>query len=288
LLDGGNPMTETNRTILVATDGSPTARAAAFAAVQFAKALEFTVSGLYVVDEILTLNAYADYQPELASAEEPASRTDLVTRFEQQGTEVLRQLEAQCRGQGLPITVEMEMGGVPEIILQRAEQAQLLALGRRGHGHPDDPGHLGRTFQSVAHRVRPPMLVGGGEQVPLQRFLLAYNGSPHAQEALEWAARLEKALAVEVQVLAVEEDGADLAPGWLEAAQAGLEQCGLGHCQFVTRGGQPAAQIVVAAEEKAVDLIIMGGYRHRALLEWVIGSTVDRVLRSTPLPVLVV
>jgi nucleotide-binding universal stress UspA family protein len=34
-------------------------------------------------------------------------------------------------------------------------------------------------------------------------------------------------------------------------------------------------------------LIIMGGYRHGAVLEWLVGSTVDQVLCHTPLPVLV-
>ena len=31
----------------------------------------------------------------------------------------------------------------------------------------------------------------------------------------------------------------------------------------------------------------MGGYRHGALWEWLTGNTLDRVLRTTPLPVLV-
>jgi nucleotide-binding universal stress UspA family protein len=34
------------------------------------------------------------------------------------------------------------------------------------------------------------------------------------------------------------------------------------------------------------DLIVMGRHRHAALLEWLTGSTVDRVLRGTQLPVL--
>ena len=132
------------------------------------------------------------------------------------------------------------------------------------------------------------MLVGGGTEPTLRRLLLAYNGSPHAREALEWTKRLEQALPVEVVTVAVEEDGDAVAQQWLAAAQAGLEQCGLGHCQRAIRRGQPAEEIVAAARENDVDLIVMGGYRHKALVEWIVGSTVDRVLRGTPLPVLVV
>jgi nucleotide-binding universal stress UspA family protein len=52
------------------------------------------------------------------------------------------------------------------------------------------------------------------------------------------------------------------------------------------RLGQPAREIVAVAEENQADLIVMGRYRHTALLEWLMGSTVDRVLRGTELPVL--
>jgi nucleotide-binding universal stress UspA family protein len=42
---------------------------------------------------------------------------------------------------------------------------------------------------------------------------------------------------------------------------------------------------VAAANE--VDLIILGRYRHGALVEWLVGSTVDRLLRATSLPILI-
>jgi nucleotide-binding universal stress UspA family protein len=52
------------------------------------------------------------------------------------------------------------------------------------------------------------------------------------------------------------------------------------------RLGQAASEIVAAAEETQADLIVLGRYRHTALLEGLLGSTVDRVLRGTQLPVL--
>jgi len=66
-----------------------------------------------------------------------------------------------------------------------------------------------------------------------------------------------------------------------------LNQGGLSNYRFLSREGQPAGEIVGAAAENDVDLIIMGRYRHTALLEWLVGSTLDQVLRHTPLPVLV-
>jgi nucleotide-binding universal stress UspA family protein len=36
-----------------------------------------------------------------------------------------------------------------------------------------------------------------------------------------------------------------------------------------------------------VDLIVMGGYRHTVAMEWLVGSTADQVLCTSPLPVLI-
>jgi hypothetical protein len=58
-----------------------------------------------------------------------------------------------------PVTVEIEFGGVPELLLQQAAQAQMVALGRRGHGHTTDPDHLGRNFRAIAHQAHQPMLI---------------------------------------------------------------------------------------------------------------------------------
>jgi nucleotide-binding universal stress UspA family protein len=69
--------------------------------------------------------------------------------------------------------------------------------------------------------------------------------------------------------------------------RARVAESGLVDWRLVHSEGQPAAEIVRAAAEYRVDLIAMGGYRHSALVEWMVGSTMDRVLRETTLPVLV-
>jgi nucleotide-binding universal stress UspA family protein len=278
-------MTETNdghNGILVAQDGSPAALAAAGVAIQIARGQEWPVHGLYVVDEALALNTYADFHDELHGGSQPASRAELLSWFEAQGESALGLLEARCRAAGVPVSTEMLAGGVPQMILRESEQAGLLALGRRGHSHEDDAPHLGHTFQNIAHHVHLPMVVGGDEEQTVHRLLLAYDGSDHARDALSWAASLQSVLPAEVVVLAVQEEGQPGVDACLTEAQ---EQ--LAGCQCLSRQGQAADEIVQAADLEAVDLIVMGRYRHAALREWLTGSTVDQVLRGTGLPVLV-
>jgi nucleotide-binding universal stress UspA family protein len=272
--------------ILVAQDGSPVAQASASAAIQIAQSQNLMVHGLYVVDETLILDSYADYHAELGSADEPSSRTELITWFEKQGDAALHWLEARCQAADVPVTTNLLAGGVPELVLQEATQARLLAIGRRGHGHADDPSHLGRNFRAIAHHAHCPILVGGDEQQPIQHLLLAYNGSENAQRALGWASILQRTLPAKVTVLAVQES-ADTSHQWVTDMDTRVAQTGLTSYDFITRMGQPATEIAAAAEENLVGLIVMGRYRHTAAVEWLLGSTVDRVLRDTPLPVLV-
>lgn len=274
-------------TILVAQDGSPTSEAAASAAIQIAQRQNRHIRGLYMVDPALVMSAYANYQGELGDVEPPSSQDDLIARFEERGTVALQWLEARCRAEGVAVRTEMVFGGVWEFVLQEAAKVALLALGRRGHSHKTHPDQLGSNFQTIAHHTRTPLLAGGEEKRSLDRLLLAFNGSERAQGALTWASILQRTLPAEVTVVAVQE-GEEASPQWVAELQAHLSQSELANYRFVSRKGQAATEILGAAREERIDLIVMGRYRHGALLEWLVGSTVDSVLRATELPVLIV
>ncbi len=274
--------TQVKHPILVAYDGSATARSAALLAIQIAQSQRRRIHGLYVIDDSLTLDAYASYSAELGRSDEPASRAELVKWFGERGETVLQWLEARCRENHVPVTTEMMFGGVSELITQAATEAQLLALGRRGLTHADAPGYLGRNFRAIAHHARCPVLAGGDTQRPAQRILLAYNGSERARHALNWTALLQRTLSAEVIALAVKEEDTAPIERWLTEVQEHIT------ADCLARYGQPAVEIVETADENQIDLIVMGSYRHTALLEWLVGSTVDRVLRDTTVSVLIV
>lgn len=267
--------------ILVPQDGSTSAHAAAQIAIQIAKGQALSVHGLYVVDEALALDTYADHRHEVESSEEPVSSADLVAWLEEQGSAALQRLEIRCQAAGVPVTTELIAGGIPDMVLRASEQAQLLAIGRRGHGHEGEPSRLGQSFRTIAHRAYLPLVIGGDEERNVRRLLLAYDGTQHTTPALAWASSLQRTLPAEVAVVSVQENESQRAGEWWEKVRAQLPGC-----ECLHRLGQPAGEIVAAAGETQADLIILGRYRHTALLEWLTGSTVDRVLRGTQLPVL--
>jgi nucleotide-binding universal stress UspA family protein len=282
--------------ILVAEDYSAEARAAAHAAIQIAANQNLALRGLYVVDEVLTLDTYADYHAELpissrasnGDRREPTSRAELMRWFETQGEFALQWLETAGAEAGVPVTTRLLAGGVPELVLRDAAQAQLLAIGRRGHGHTGNSKSLGHNFRNIAHHVHRPLLVGGKTRPSLHRLLLAYHGRAHADRALAWAARLQRHLTAEVIVLCVLENTEACQTGVsVEEIRTRLAQSDLNEYRFLTDQGRPAIEIAAVAAANEVDLIVMGHYRHAAPLEWLIGSTVDQLLQVTSLPVLI-
>jgi nucleotide-binding universal stress UspA family protein len=282
--------------ILVADDGSTESRAAAEAAIQIARRNSLAVRGLYVVDEALALDTYADYEAELpllprasdGGRREPASRAELISWFEAQGETALNRLQTACTEAGVPVTTSLLAGGVPQLVVRSAAGAQMLALGRRGHGHRQDSKSLGHNFHKIAHQVHLPMLVGGLTTPSLHRLLLAYHGLAHADEALAWAARLQRSLSAEVIVLTVFDDTKSGLPGIsLEEIKARLVHSDLEAYRFITGQGLLSTVMGDIADANDVGLIILGSYRHGSLVEWLVGSTVDRLLRAAPLPILI-
>lgn len=277
-------------TVLIAMDGSPASQSAAHIAVQLARSQHFSVYGLYVADLMVLLGEnYGDYHSELGSFEEPGSEAETIDLFERQGALALGWLRQICHQGHVPLETEIILGGVPELIISKATHARLISLGRRGYSHTSEMQHLGSNFRSIAHHVHRPIIAGSEDawRRPIERIVLAYNGSRQAENALAWAPILQQAFSCHITVLSVSE--LDRSPvGHRVDIQDHLYESGLSYDRLVIRSGQPAEEIVAAAVEYRAQLILMGSYRHGEILEWLTGSTVDYVLCNTRLPVFIV
>ncbi len=278
--------------ILVAIDGSPAADAAARAAIQIAQSRSLCVYGLFIIDEALLLNPYADFRHVLAGMSDDMSRSRLLALLKARGSEVLHGLEDQCRAANLPVHTDLMLGGVSELILREAEQSEMLALGRRGGNSDRLSDHLGRHFRHIAHHARCPVIVGGDSRCrSMKRLLLTYDENGHGlcaeEPAVEWAARLQGTLPGDLIVLAMQHQD-ERPPHWETAVKSCLDRGGLQDYNLVIRTGVTASAITAVSITYHADLVIMARYQHSAFLEWLTGSTVDTILRNSALPVLMV
>ncbi len=192
---------------------------------------------------------------------------------------------AHCAAEGIVGRLASTTGGVAAQICDRARWADLVVV---RVSHPPAPRPIARLrsgLRDLIERCPQPVLAVPGEPSPLNRGLLAYDGSPRAHEALMLAAYLALRDDLSLVVVTAAEHGDDLQLT-IGRAQSYLEDRGIQAGYVIDR--RPAHQaIMAAAAEHGSNLIIIGGYGSSPALEIALGGTVDHVLRASHLPVLV-
>jgi nucleotide-binding universal stress UspA family protein len=170
-------------------------------------------------------------------------------------------------------------------ICERSRWTDLVVVHLAHPPAPQPTARLGSGFRSLIRRCPRPVLAVPDAPFPLERALLAYDGSPKAEEALFVATYMAGQWGIPLVVVTVVETGRTTAEA-LARAQEYLETHGV-EAAFVKESGAVAEAILRTAEEQASDLIIMGGYGFSPVLEVVLGSAVDQVLRESRRPMLI-
>jgi nucleotide-binding universal stress UspA family protein len=197
---------------------------------------------------------------------------------------VRAEFNRRCEAAGVPGSLALEMGDVALRICERALLTDLVIL-NLAHPPPSQPmGRLSSGFRTIIQRCARPILAVPGVSTPMQRALLAYDGSPKSREALFVATYLADLWKIELVVVTVVEPGQpDETPAY---AREYLDFHEL-QAEFVSESGPAAQTILKSAAEHNCDLMIMGGYGASPVVEVVLGSSVDEVLRQAHLPMLI-
>jgi nucleotide-binding universal stress UspA family protein len=196
----------------------------------------------------------------------------------------------QCEVLGVRGKLAVELGPVARRICERSQWADLVVVDLAHPPAPQPVTKLSSGFRTLIRRCPTPVLAVPGTFSPLSRPLLAYDGGPKAKEALYIATYLaargqdsgEQGPLVVVTVV----EGGKVTPDILVEAGEYLEAQGV-EAILLQKHGSVAEVILETAQEHDSDLILMGGYGHSPLLEVVLGSAVDRVLRASQQPVLI-
>ncbi|MGC9400177.1 MAG: universal stress protein [Anaerolineae bacterium] len=192
--------------------------------------------------------------------------------------------DRRCADVGVTGNLVIEEGDIAHVICRRSRWADLVVVQAL---YPPDPQPLARLssgFRTMIHSCPRPILAVPETARPLQRALLAYDGSPKAQEALFVAAYLAGRWKIPLTVLTVLETGESMAEVLTDAHRY-LTERGV-QAEFLDEHGAVADTILETAAARNVDLILMGGYGLGPVVEIMLGSTVDEVLRRSTRPVL--
>jgi nucleotide-binding universal stress UspA family protein len=206
-------------------------------------------------------------------------------REDREGQAVQAEFNRRCEAAGIPGGLVLEVGEVPRRTCERARWTDLVILSLNHPPAPQPMARLGSGLSTIIRRCPRPVLAVPRTATPLARALLAYDGSPKAEEALFVATYLSGRWGIPLVVVTVME--ADLPSSeTLARARQYLESHGV-QATFLEERGPAAGVIAITAEERDCDLIIMGGYGSSPVLEVVLGSAVDEVLRTSRRPMLI-
>jgi len=178
-------------------------------------------------------------------------------------------------------------GIAAEQVAHRGRQADLLVLGQ------DQPDGATPTATVVIESAlfgagRPVLLVphAGRFPVPSRHALIGWNASREAARAVHDALPLLAAIG-RATVLAVDARASDEeTPG--QAIAAHLARHGIrAEVESAASGDVDAGALLLnRAAELSADLLVIGGYGHSRLREWVLGGVTRTILREMTLPVL--
>lgn len=277
------------RKILVAYDGSASARNALSLASQLAREDKSWIKVLAVMPP---------YEGEL----ELVGISNIKETINGSGQKLLAEARVIADAEEVSILTDLEQGEPYERIVRVAEDenCDLITIGRRGRGGLKRQLMGSVTARVIGHTGKEVLVVPESAKLAWNRILLATDGSPYSRKALDKAidlarekgGRITAATVVfindEFSILPLEavDELMAAARGILdEVRQRGAEaEIGI---DTMVKEGEPHQAITDLAAEMAADLIVMGSHGRKGLTRLLMGSVTERVIGFARCPVLV-
>ncbi len=192
----------------------------------------------------------------------------------------------QCQAAELKGEWSVAVGDVANTLLKRAALADLVVVRLTQPPKKQPSVRFSAGFNRLLQSCpRPLLIVPSGSYSPLDRALLAYDGSPKANEALFVAAYMAACWDISLTVVTIETS--NNSANALQQAKDYLDNRGVDNVTYLLRPRPITKSILTTAETQGSNLLIMGGFGFRPLLHLVLGSTVDQILRQFKQPILV-
>ena len=271
------------KNILIPQDSSKHSRVALSYGIWLAGKFDAKVIGLYVVDVVAMegpflhdLSGSLGFEPFLNFS------TKMREILESKGQGILNEFRETCEREKVAYDSIQDFGIVTNAICERAKTADIIIMGRRGINIQFEYGLLGSTTEGVIRKSPKPVIIVPDEYREIKKPLLAYDGSFTASRAMHSAAEFVKTLKLPLSVLTVSKDknGETL----LNEAKEYLKPYNI-LPQFISIKGDALHEIVRYYKENNHDLLFMGATSHSRIVEMVLGSTTEYVMRSVNGPI---
>jgi nucleotide-binding universal stress UspA family protein len=198
---------------------------------------------------------------------------------------VQQEFNIRCASANIEGNLALTVGDVTQVICNRARWADLVVTNLAYPPAPQPLAKLGSGFRLLIQRCPRPLLATPHMVSPLNHALLAYDGSPKAREALFVSTYLAGGWKTSLTVITVFSNE-HINNQIMQEARQYLESHHVS-AEYRQENGPIAETILEVCKELQTDLLIMGGYGYTPVLEIVLGSKVDQVLREAHKPMLI-
>lgn len=203
----------------------------------------------------------------------------------QQGKQLLQAARERVMQAGLtdPITNQRH-GSLVESLIELENAIRVLVIGVRGKVHDKQPDKIGAKLESIIRSLHKPILVVNAEFKAPERIMLAYDGSPAAEKALDMVANSLLYKGLECHLVCVSQDEGK--GQRLEVATNKLQLAGGIEVIEKKLVGKPELVLAEYQEQKVIDMTVMGAFGHTRIHDWLLGSFTVKMLTQSHKPLL--
>lgn len=262
--------------ILVALAGTPYTSVEIKAATQLARLHEATVTGVTVVDE----ERLASTGPVPLGGGKAAQ--DLaefrLTQVREKIDQALADFETACSQVRVPFQTIREKGDPFQKLVSLWRYHDVTILGLRSlfeFGVIDEPED--ELINLISAGVRPVMAVSS-EFHPIERVLVAYDGSMEAAKAMKQFIQMRLWPSLGIRIACVDEGQSDILD-LLNDAQDYCRDHGFG-ADTVILNGSPGQALLTEASNWKADIIVAGNSHRRLITRKVFGDTALSLIRK--------
>jgi nucleotide-binding universal stress UspA family protein len=278
------------RKILVAYDGSASARNGLAVASHLAKEDKSWIKVLTVLPS---------YEGDL----ELVGVSNIKETIEGPGRKLLKEAQEIADREDVHILTNMTQGEPYDKIVHVAddENCDLIVMGRKGT-NPLERELVGSvTARVIGYTKKDVLVVPEGTKLTRKNILLATDGSPSCEAAVDRAIELAKEKSANLTAISVvysNDEYLALAPGVVhelvgkaKEKLAVIEQKGREsgiEIKTVVKEGEAYEAITSLAQSNDIDVIVMGSHGRKGLQRLLMGSVTERTIGFAPCPVLVI
>ena len=202
----------------------------------------------------------------------------------QQGKLILQAAAEHLEKKDVDSTSTQRHGDLIEAVIDLEDDIRVLVLGLRGQAH-DQGNQIGAKLEAVIRSLHRPILIVNDSFSQPENIMLAYDGSPAADKAVDMVASSPLYNRLTCHLVCVNKNE-ETAAKLLEQATKRLESADDIKVISVKLKGKADLELCAYQEQHHIDLTVMGAFSHTRLHDMLLGSFTHKMLVNTRKPLL--